>query len=361
LKKTIYERLARTEGATPRRVAKLTDQNWSLEAIDAFFKGRIRGRPATDPFCTPACDIYPEKLKHLTDPPLRLFYRGKPIDGLSPSVVAVVGSRKATRYGLSSARRLGATLARHGVSVCSGLARGIDGAVHRGVLDELKRNPEAATPVGVLGHGWGQLHPPENRDLFQDLLKEGVLLTEYERDTPPSRWTFPARNRIIASLSDHVVVVEAGERSGSLHTANFASELHREVWVVPSSPGRPNSAGVLNLLSKDGAKMIVNFDEFVHEVAPKPTRAKRNDLSPLPQETRRILLELARAEGQLDALCEALDWSSTELAYRLTELELEGLVRRNLEGNYDLLCWDQLSQLETAISPSSSEGGPIVV
>jgi DNA processing protein len=345
LSKRIFERLARTEGATPRRVEKLRQQDWSMEKIDNFFNGRTRGQAARDPFCTPACELFPEKLRHLTDPPLRLFYRGKPLDSLSQSLVAVVGSRKATRYGLSAARRLGAALARHDVTVCSGLARGIDGAVHRGVLDELKRNPQAASPVGVLGHGWGQMHPPENRDLFADLLKNGVLLTEYERYTPPSRWTFPARNRIIAALSDHVVVVEAGVRSGSLHTANFAAELGREVWVVPSSPGRPNSAGVLNLLTLDGTRIIVDFDEFVQQVAPRPTGTHQCEYSTLPKDTKRLLLALAKAEGQLDPLCEALDWSPTEMAYRLTELELEGLVRRNLEGNYDLLCWDLLSQL----------------
>jgi DNA processing protein len=345
LSKSIYERLARTDGVTPRRVAKLKEKDWSLDAIDRFFKGPVRGQATQDPFCTPACLIYPDKLKHLVDPPLRLFFRGQPLSRLSESIVAVVGSRKATQYGLSAARRLGSALARQGVSVCSGLARGIDGAVHRGVLDELTRNPQAATPVGVLGHGWGQLHPRENRDLFQALLQQGVLLTEYERHTPPSKWTFPARNRIIASLSDHVVVVEAGIRSGSLHTANFASQLHRDVWVVPSSPGRPNSAGVLNLLTQDGTRMIVDFDEFVQEVAPGKTFLERSDLTDLPEQTRRILTELASCEGRLDDLCEALDWSSTELAYRLTELELGGLVRRNLEGNYDLLCWELLGQL----------------
>lgn len=344
MSKELYDQLARTPGATPRNVARMRRDGRSLQEIARRFREAPRGLRPKDAFCTPSCPTYPEKLTHLADPPLRLFYRGLPLSNLSSTVVAVVGSRKATQYGLTSARQLGASLARCGVSVCSGLARGIDAAVHRGVLDELKRNPGAARPVGVLGHGWGQMYPSVNRDLFQQLLKTGVLLTEYARHTPPSRWTFPARNRLIAALSDHVVVVEAGERSGSLHTAEFAQQLHREVWVVPGSPGRPNSSGVLNLLTKEGTRMIVDFEQFVYEVAPRPKPAQRA-LPTLTDDTKVLLRALARAEGCLGTLCEEVDWSATEIAYRLTELELEGLVQRNLEGNYDLLCWDLLRDL----------------
>ncbi len=255
-----------------------------------------------------------------------------------------MGSRKATSYGLSSSRRLGAALARHGVTVCSGLARGIDGAVHRGVIEELKKDRDAARPIAVLGHGWDFVHPRENEALFRQVAEWGTLLTEYPPDHPPSRWTFPARNRIIAALSDVLVVVEAGARSGSLHTAGFAEELGRDVWAVPSSPGKPNSAGVLKLLGS-GANMLTDFDEFVHQVTQKSRRTPRQGPPQLDPDSRELLLRLARSEGDIGAICDDLDWSATEIAYRLTELELAGLIARNIQGQWDLLCWELLPQL----------------
>lgn len=342
MSRALYEKLIRL-GVSAQRVASLKAGGASLAEIQARFAHRPLAEPASDPFWTPACAAYPAPLKTLRDKPLQVFHRGLPWEKLSPFIVGIVGSRQATSYGITSARRLGAALARGGVTVCSGLARGIDAAAHWGVLEELQRNPGAAAPVGVLGHGWGVMHPPENIKLFQEVLHHGVLLTEYPRGFPPSKWTFPARNRIIAALCNVVVVVEAGARSGSLHTANFAGELGKDVWAVPASPGKPNSLGVLKLI-KDGAGMVTDFDEFVHEIVPRKT-SKSPSVKRLDPDTALLLKHLARSEGRIDPVCEALDWSPTELAYRLTELELEGLIVRNLDGQWDLLCWDLLGDL----------------
>ena len=296
------------------------------------------------PFFTPSCSDYPPKLRQLHKPPQRLYYHGRPVSELAPLVVGVVGSRKATAYGLASARRLGAALARNGITVCSGLAMGIDGAVHKGVIEELQRDSEAACPVAVLGHGWNYAHPKENQKLFRQMARWGTLLTEFSPEQPPARWTFPARNRIIAALSDVVVVVEAGARSGSLITAGLANDLSREVWAVPSSPGKPNSAGVLKLLGS-GANMLLDFDEFVSSLIKVPQPAPSRELPELDDENRELLLLLARFEGDVGPICRELDWSATEIAYRLTELELCGLVKRNIQGQWELLCWDLLPQL----------------
>jgi DNA processing protein len=268
-------------------------------------------------------------------------------------IVGVVGSRKASSFGLSFARRLGATLARKNASVCSGLALGIDGAVHRGVLEEIARNPKAAPPVGVLGHGWGAIHPPSHEELAKEVERTGSLLTEYQPGAPPTRWTFPARNRIIAALSDHVVVVEAGSRSGSLYTAEFAEQLGRTVWIVPNAPGRPNSAGVLGLW-KAGAQTIIDLDEFAETVAPSKVENERSSEALPPSlnspENREILAHLARCDGSLDDICESEKWTPTELACRVTELELDGVVRRMIDGRWTILRWDLAGHLSQEVT-----------
>jgi DNA processing protein len=344
--KPIFERLARTPRLSPRKVAELQASGLSVNQIEARF-GSPRGQAPRDPYCTPACAEYPRKLLDLADPPLRLFHKGLPLEQLPALVVGVVGSRGASRFGQQWARKLGSSLARRGVSVCSGLAQGIDGAVHRGVVDELHRNSDAAPPIGVLGHGWGPIFPLENTRLAQEVERYGLLLTEYQRGSPPARWTFPARNRIIASLSDHLVVVEAGARSGSLYTAEFALDLGRTVWIVPNAPGRPNSAGVLALW-RGGADAILDLEEFAETIAPSTQRlsAPNNPLSKLSKENTKLLELLYQAEGTVDDICRNLSWSPTELAYRLTELEIDGLIRRRLDGAWDVLCWDLLGHLD---------------
>lgn len=340
----IYDELARTPRLSARKVARLLDSGHSLEQIRFRF-ARPVGRTPTADFLTPACPSYPEKVRQLYDPPLTLFRRGLDFGELSEQVVGVVGSRKATKFGQQWARRLGASLARRGVSVCSGLAQGIDGACHRGVLDELNRNPEAAKPIGVLGHGWGRIHPMEHYELARQIEKRGMLVTEYPPGFPPARWTFPARNRIIAALCEHVVVVEAGKKSGSLHTAEFALELGRTVWILPNTPGRPNSEGVMGLW-RSGAEVILDLEEFVNEVAPRPATKTRPQEDPLSPETADILRLLAQCEGVTADFCRASKLGPNELAYRLAEMEIEGLIRRDLDGSWAILRWDLVKELD---------------
>lgn len=347
MSRLLYERLARSPQVTPQKVAKLLQAGLSLQQIDKKI-GRPGANRLGDPFLTPACGEFPQKLLELYDPPLQLFHRGLPPKEIPPLVVGVVGSRKASSFGLSWAHRLGVALARRKVGVCSGLALGIDGAVHRGVLEERRRNPSSGPPIAVLGHGWGYMHPSKHRELGRQVETEGLLLTEYPRDSPPSRWSFPARNRIIAGLSDHLVVVEAGAKSGSLYTAEFALDLGRPVWIVPNAPGKPNSAGVLGLW-QSGASVMIDIEEFAETVAPQRWVSKEQTeekMAPLSPESRHLLNLLAADDGNIEQVCHKVDWSPVELAYRLTELELEGLIRRTYEGNWELLRWDLLGNLK---------------
>lgn len=343
--KYLYDELARTPNLSPRKVQRLIESGLSLSQIRSRHHSP-KGKAPTASFLTPACDQYPAQLAHLADPPLRLFHRGLPLDSIRGPIVAIVGSRKATRHGLGISKELGKCLAQRGVSVCSGLALGIDGACHRAVVDEIEFSGVSAPPIAVLGHGWGTLHPREHHALAQRVESHGILLTEYPPGTPATRYTFPARNRIIAALARHVVIVEAGARSGSLHTARYADQLGRTLWVVPNGLGRVNSEGVLNLI-KGGVEVISSIPEFLEEVAPSKCAAPNPKTLPVMEpEERELLFALARSDGSVDQFCDSTSWSANELAYRLTSLELAGLVRRAPGGTWDVLCGELLGQLE---------------
>jgi len=188
---------------------------------------------------------YPDRLRELPDPPLVLFGRGSPLLLKAPAI-GVVGARKASQYGLRTARRFAGHLAGQGVAVVSGLALGIDGAAHRGALEA--RGPT----IAVLGSGLDRIYPAAHRSLAGEIARHGLILSEYPPHTPPDRHRFPERNRIVAALSERLLVVEAGERSGSLITAGFSLDLGRDVFCVPGDLDRPGSRGT-NRLIADGA------------------------------------------------------------------------------------------------------------
>jgi len=261
----------------------------------------------------------PAGLADLEAPP-NLF-----IDGAlsERSGVAVVGARQATRYGIDLAESYGAALARVGWTVVSGLARGIDAAAHRGCLRS------GGHAVAVLGCGIDVCYPRENRGLF-DRIKErgGAIISEYEPGTPPDRWRFPARNRVIAAISVAVVVVESAQRGGALITARLGAEMGREVFAVPGDIDRPASEGC-NLLIRDGAKVVLGPGDLIEalslSIGPPPGLAvepppgdEASPASPVP------------ADGlSLDELPEVWSVTMSEALVRVGKLEIEGLIRRD--------------------------------
>jgi DNA processing protein len=200
---------------------------------------------------------YPERLAELAPAPT-LWMRGalEPEDVLA---IAIVGSRRATPYGLQAAARLAGDLAARGVTIVSGLARGIDAAAHRAALDAGGRT------LAVLGCGIDIVYPPEHARLADAIAARGALLTQFPPGTAPLPYHFPARNRTLAALSLGVLVVEAAAKSGSLSTAGFAGDLGREVFAVPGKITAPNSAGVHRLL-KDGARLVEDWTDIVQEL-----------------------------------------------------------------------------------------------
>ena len=201
---------------------------------------------------------YPRRLQHIPDPPLVLYYKGNLPDFDSNPVIGVVGTRKCTPYGLSAAKKFGHEIAGCGGILVSGLAEGIDAMAMKSALSA------GGTVVGILGTGAEQVYPKKNHWLFADVERYGCILSEFPPETPAYGWNFPKRNRIISGLSCGVLVVEAPEKSGSLHTARHALEQGRDVFVVPGNLDQPTFAGSIKLL-KEGAALVSSGWDILSE------------------------------------------------------------------------------------------------
>jgi len=266
---------------------------------------------------------YPCQLAAIADPPPLLWLRGQ-VAVLTRPAVAVVGSRAATPYALTVAARLAADLVAAGVTVVSGLARGVDAAAHRAAV------AADGCSIAVLGSGADRIYPPEHRRLADDLCRAGGLISELPPGTPPLKHHFPLRNRIISGLSQAVVIVEAPEKSGALITATAAAEQGKEVMVVPGPvTGGRNRGG--HRLIQDGAKLVETVDDILQELA--PLSVDRADLCPsvhpdplqcLPETTDFTIDELTAQTGEA---------APTALA-RLFRLELSGKIRRIDGGRF---------------------------
>ena len=201
---------------------------------------------------------YPGKLKNISDPPLVLYYKGQLPQFDENPVIGVVGTRKASAYGLTAAKRMGYQIAKCGGIVVSGMAYGIDGMAMSGALTAGKET------VGVLGCGADIVYPVSNRNLFRDVERYGCIISEFAPGTPPAKWNFPKRNRIISGLSNGVLVVEAPEKSGALITANLALEQGRDVFVVPGNIDQPGFVGS-NRLLRDGGTVVSSGWDILSE------------------------------------------------------------------------------------------------
>ena len=212
---------------------------------------------------------YPRALREIPDPPGVLFYVGEilPTDAMA---VAIVGTRHASHYGKTQAHRLAAGLARAGITIVSGLARGIDAAAHRGALEAGGRTI-AVTAGGVL-----DIYPPEHKELAGDISSHGAVVSENPTTARAKRGMFPQRNRIITGLSQGVIVVEAAERSGALISAAQAVDQNREVFAVPGRIDSRNSRGCHGLL-RDGAKLVTSVDDVIEELGPLIESTRTSD------------------------------------------------------------------------------------
>ena len=289
--------------------------------------------------------LYPSQLLSTYDYPAFLYVKGHlKEDDVN---VAVVGSRTASTYGKFTTERLCRELVLRGITVISGLARGIDSAAHRGALSGKGRT------IAVLGCGLDVVYPPENEKLFTEISLQGALISEFPFGTPPNAPNFPARNRIISGISLGVVVVEASEKSGSLITARLALEQGREVFAVPGSIDSSGSRGT-NKLIKQGAKLIENVEDILEEILPQVTRAPKSvkpdqrqkqpedhqkilTLSPDPvlKETEKTVWQvLSQKPVHIDQIITSTGLTAHEVLVILLNLELQGLIEQKPGKTY---------------------------
>lgn len=262
---------------------------------------------------------YPKLLKEIHDPPIVLYIKGK-LEHSDLITLAIVGTRRASFYGLELAEKFAYQLALCGIIIVSGLARGIDSSAHRGAL---KANGKT---WAVLGSGLLSIYPPENKKLAEEISQKGALISEYPLETPPLAENFPRRNRIISGLSRGVVVIEAPLRSGALITANLAMEQGREVFAVPGRINSRTSIGT-NRLIKDGAKLVEDVDDILEEfdlfISNKCDSYLNLNLNKREQEIFNILQEAMT----LDEILNISDISLAELQQILLSLQLKGLIK----------------------------------
>ena len=274
------------------------------------------------------CAELPERLRAIFDPPFGLFVRGEDPFGEVRPVVAVVGTRRATAAGADFARRLASGLAARGAWVVSGLAYGVDAAAHSGALDAGGRT------AAVLGCGVDVAYPRRHAPLARRVEASGGLVSEYWPGTRPAPWRFPARNRIVSGLSHAVVVVEAGERSGALITADFAAEHGRPVLAVPGSPWAAQSAGC-NALLRAGAALCESATDVIDELSglrwDEPLAEPTVRLS---DSARAVLDALQRESLTVDQLEQELGLGTGAAMAAVSELELAALVVREPGGRY---------------------------
>ena len=275
-------------------------------------------------FVTLKDDDYPKRLKDIYDPPALLYLRGE-LRRKDELAVAVVGSRKTSAYGREVTERIGRDLARHGVTVVSGMARGIDSVAHQGALQGGGRT------IAVLGCGVDMIYPSENRNLFHQIIEQGAVLSEFPMGSPPEAGHFPRRNRIISGLSIGVVIVQASAESGSLITAGYALEQGREIFAVPGNIGAEGSRGT-NRLIKEGAKLVESSEDILEEVLPQWRREGE-----MAQKGEDPVLTLTEAEKclyglleetplHIDALIRESQLDPGNVSSLLLNLELKGLI-----------------------------------
>jgi DNA processing protein len=276
---------------------------------------------------------YPANLRYIYDPPENLYVKGN-ILAEDNIAIAIIGSRQATYYGLKNAQDLSFELAARGITIISGLARGIDSAAHRGALKAGGRT------IAVLGSGLNVIYPYENKDLAEKITKNGAVISEFSLNIPPYKHNFPRRNRIISGLSLGVVVVEAAKRSGALITARLALEQGREVFAIPGKIDSFTSQGTHSLI-KQGAKLVESIEDIIEELEPLKTMQNLPEEEQvdqarsitklqrglnLPQEERQIYSCLSSEPIYIDDIMHRAAVSYGKLLIGLLKLEHKKLV-----------------------------------
>ena len=329
------EELLQVEGLTGRQIAAIKSHKMPAKVkaeLDLVARKGYRIVTLTD-------SNYPRLLRQIPDPPPFLYVNGR-LES-SPEKIAVVGSRNATGYGLTTTKNLCADLASLGITIVSGMARGIDTAAHEGALAAKGKT------IAVLGSGLERIYPTENKHLFRRISETGAVVSEFPLLTKPEAHNFPMRNRIISGMSLGTVVVEATKKSGSLITARLAAEQNREVFAVPGSIQSFKSVGTHTLI-KQGAKLVEHARDIIEEVAPmlqyreKPENskqdAKRDKLALLTADEVQVYEALGPYPIHIDDLARKISVGPGRLSSILLKLELSGLAQQSPGKFFTIAC-----------------------
>ncbi|MBI4717113.1 MAG: DNA-protecting protein DprA [Planctomycetes bacterium] len=356
--------LLRVEGIGPRLAERICAARGSDAAEREVERAAQLGIRI---FCTEDAE-YPQALKHIPDPPICLYVRGR-LEAEDGVALAVVGTRRCSHYGREQATRFGELLAQTGFTVVSGLARGIDSAAHRGALAVGGRT------IAVLGNGLASVYPPEHHELAVQIAGSGAVVSEFPIDTAPAAENFPPRNRIIVGLTLGVLVVEAGRRSGALITARLANEYDREVFALPGRVDHPELTEGSNGLIRDGtAKLVMCLDDVLCELGEvgaalrgaalssgSESRRARGQPSSLTGQAaadggaagaggrdyptrglqrlegheRAVYEAIAAGAEDVDALCAVTQLDAGRVSSTLTALQLRGLVQQLPGGRFE--------------------------
>lgn len=267
-------------------------------------------------------ELYPRRLRQIDQPPPVLYVRGE-LTIQDDFAVAIVGTRRMTVYGRQVAEEASAFLAANGVTVVSGLARGVDGVAHESALAAGGRT------LAVLGCGVDTIYPPEHRRLAEKMMENGALLSDYAPGTPPDSANFPPRNRIISGLSAATIVVEASEKSGALITATFAVEQGRDVFAVPGGIHAPQSQGT-NRLIRDGARPLLRMEELLDALEIDRIEARKQARRALPADRiENCLYDILTREPQhVDEIRNRADLPIEQVSATLAIMELKGMVKQ---------------------------------
>lgn len=304
--------------------------NWeSIVDLAAELK-RIRESGAT--VITQESPSYPKQLREIHAPPIVLYVWGE-LEDRDHHAIGIIGARRTTHYGTESAKKLAYQLAYAGLTVVSGLARGIDTAAHQGAIAAKGRT------IAVIGSGLSRLYPPENRALAEKIRAgNGAVVSEFSMEVEPDRQTFPMRNRIIAGWSHGILVIEAGLNSGALITASQALEQGRSVYAVPGHINAPSAMGS-NRLIQQGAKLVMDAADILDdlqillpETKPSPEAAAR-PLPPLSEDESRVYAAIEASETPIDQIAATSNLPSATVSSALLGLELKRLVKQ-LPGKY---------------------------
>lgn len=311
---------------------EVADQISNWESIVDLTAELNRVREFGASVITQESPFYPKSLREIHAPPIVLYIWGE-LQERDQHAIGIIGSRRTTHYGAESAKKLAYQLAYAGLTVISGLARGIDTAAHQGALAAKGRT------IAAIGSGLSKLYPPENRGLAEKIRDgNGGIVSEFSMEIEPDRQTFPMRNRIISGWSHGVLVVEAGLNSGALITAAQALEQGRSVYAVPGHINAPSAMGS-NRLIQQGAKLVMDANDILDdlqillpEAKPSPEAAAR-PLPPLSDDERRVYDSIDSSETAIDRIASRANLPSATVSATLLRLELKRLVRQ-LPGKY---------------------------